>query len=1044
MDRSSPTVELDDSPRRRLFLVGEGLLALHGRTGRSMGTKNKAKTTLSALNPVLMHILRVGRERFQGILILRSRGGSSPPLHLRLIDGLLVDLETEGKPSLLSRALLASPQLRDKERRRFRKEEAAGQGDTGQLIIASGLLDEQEIARSILAGLDDELSQFLDMKTPEVIEAGDSDLVGGFLGCVDLNLPLEEALLRSAASRNRWDIARELPLLREVFGATSQAMELFRQAEHYPDEARILQTFDGQLDLAEVIEATKLDSWSTLSRCRDLLDAGYLQSTNPVQLFQFATEEEQRGHHEKAMRLFQHAEELGLDDFDLGHRLAQAFQRVGRTAEALGFYHRFAEKCVSQFRIEETIGVYQRILEINPNDLVIHERYLNLLARHGRGEEALRGGIELAQKLQQLGDESRAHSLLEKLIEHGEGCEELLRLYRDLSLKTADPEGAVTAARKLGELYLERQDFPLALEVYQGLFQQLQDDPEIRARLAELHFRTGHLEKAREHLEALQRRAGWESRQPSAEAIAFHRRLLEFGMEDATVTAWLAEAAQSQESRADSAHYLLRHRNLLSESGDLEGARQAALELCRLRPDDLEAVRAWSDLERRCGADHRAALALEEFATRAKENGMSVPESQWRDFLKELLSIQPLSQIGQALLLEAIGDQGEPALRDQLLLQSALTSLIRGDIEHSRTQLARLSSPPPLSPVLELCAGIFCLGGQEQKRPADSWFRRGAQQAAEQGDRSLLEDLIARLEVVAPDDAEAAKLRNTAERLKPVEGSGMSRSPKVVKSGIAGITEKLRGFKEGDSGTPQAVSTPSPPSPPSGGGIQSALARLKGLKGNPASPTTTATPPVASGTPASTASESPNPPIQVAPEGVPPAGSNAPDLPAPPSPTEAGGGVSAALARLKGLQSPAENRSVPEIGSPAQQSEVTTDQEDREPLPPPPAPQNAGGGVNAALARLKGLQTGNPTTASTTAPATPDSSISVSSPPLERTAKKVEPEPQDGRTAKRTSKKTSKKSAKTTTKKTTKKTAKKTTKKTAKKSTKSQKRAESG
>ena len=55
---------------------------------------------------------------------------------------------------------------------------------------------------------------------------------------------------------------------------------------------------------------------------------------------------------QKALRLFQHADELGLDDFDLGYRLAESLQKVGRTEEALSYYHAFAEKCVGQFRID--------------------------------------------------------------------------------------------------------------------------------------------------------------------------------------------------------------------------------------------------------------------------------------------------------------------------------------------------------------------------------------------------------------------------------------------------------------------------------------------------------------------------------------------------------------------------------------------------------------------------------------------------------------------------------------------------------------------
>lgn len=897
--------------------------------------------TQEILNPstpseVVNRLLRAGREQLDGILAIRPSEVEGPCVRLRLEAGLLTDLETEGEATLLGRALLASPSLRDRDRKRLRKEEAAGHGDAGAKAIEEGFLEEDEIARCIIEGLESEFARALVLPDAVVEIEADGPLRGGLLGCIELSLPIDEAILRAAQSGDRFDLARELPFLREIYYATPNAFEIFQLAEERADDVALLERFDGILDLAEVIEVGEFEPWLTIARVESFADQGFLAATNPVQLFQMGCEEERRENLPKALRLFLHAEELGLDDFDLGYRLAEVLQKVGRKDEALDHFHAFAEKCVGQFRIEDTIQAYAHILELDPDNLHIQEKYLTLLARYGRSDEALSSGVGLAKRLQEAGDEERARTLLEQLAEQADANEEVLRLYRDLCLATADPEGATRAAQRLGDLHIERSEYESALEVFQELFLQERENAQVRSRLAELHFRLGNTDKAAEHLDALDELSGWSPTHPSEDASHFYRKLLELGVEDSRVTAWLSQAAQGQESREDSAHYLQRHRDLLREAGDLEGARLAAAELQRLRPDDVDAARALAELERRCGRTAQAGVVLAELVTRLAESEAGPPSADWRALLEELIEVDPLSRIGRQHLLRAIDTAEEPEMRDRLALESAFLSLAAGRVDEARDHLGTLVPPPPLGPVLELCAGILARGGREGgESPADH-FRRGANQAVDGGDRSLLSDLADRLEAIAPDDDDLQKLRSAAERLRTPDGPAMGRAPQAMKSSVTGITEKLRGLKTGpkmESGGDTR----------GGGGVNAALAKLKGLQGGGAPPAPAADTPIAAPAPTAGVDEGPG------------------DLPAPPAPRAAGGGVNAALAKLKGLQgggaavpTPAAPEAAPAATADSSSGAGTHDAPGD--LPPPSAPAAAAGAVNAALARLKGLK----------------------------------------------------------------------------------------
>jgi len=912
----------------------------------------EAKISTAVPHARIAQLLRAARADRDALLELSDLTGGPPLLRLRVQGGRVVDLEARAPEdresgSLLSRILGECPALRERDLRRLRREAQSLERDLGSCILESGLLPPETISETILAGIDRAIAVAFDPAPLSLEELPEGPLQQGLLGCIELDLTMETALLRGARGAGRWDIARELPCLHEVCGATTTALEVFREPERFGGDATILEGFDGRLDLAEVIEASGLEPWATFDRTQDLLSRGYLQGTNPVQLFQLGCEEQRSGSWEKALRLFQHAEHCGLDDFDLGQHLAEVLAELGRTEEALRHYHSFAEKCIAQFRIEDTIAVHARILELEPGDLVVQERYISLLARYGRGDEAISSGLDLARALQESGEETRARALLEQLAEHADGNEEVLRLYRELCLGTADPEGAHLASRKLGQLYLEREDLEAALQIHRDLFAESPDDPVIRSQLVELHFRLGRRDSATEHLIALHEMTGWGARQPSESALEFHRRLLDLGVEDPSITAWLSEAARAQESQEDSAHYLQRHRDLLREAGDEDGARLAAAELVRLRPADTEAARTLSDLEWSCGHPERAGVVLEELVRRWAQQEEGPPAAERRPLLELALERSPASSLVRRALIALTDPTEERQLRNRLHLEVALIALATGDDEAARECVTSMVPPPPLAGVLDLCAGIRAEGGGAPTEDALEHFRRGGRHAGECGDQGLLRDLAARLESLSPDDESLEELRRARERAPaPTAPPALGRSPQVVKSSISGITQKLRGLKDGDG---SAAPTPS-------GGVGAALARLKSLQGaGPEVP--------AAGEPAGTEDTTAVTPGTLGGETPPADRGTSEPLPPPPPPKSTGEGVNAALAKLRGIKSgpeapgsaPAASGAAP-VDPPA--TESTGDAVGPAPLPPPPEPSAAGGGVKSALARLRSLQGG--------------------------------------------------------------------------------------
>ncbi|MEM7263623.1 MAG: hypothetical protein AAF488_16670, partial [Planctomycetota bacterium] len=751
--------------------------------------------------------------------------------------GRIVDLNCAGDESFLSCTLGASEALRDKDRKRARKHAQSNGGDYGEAILELGLLPDEEISERLLGGVQEQLAEILSLEQLTLeSQAGPLSEPFGVGRVLQINLSVDEMMIGAARLVDDWQlIADHLPALKDVYYATPQSFGYVQAHEEYPNEIAMVNVVDGERDLRDSIASSGIDPFVGLSTVQALHAEGALALINPVQLFQQGCDLSRAGDTERALRRLQRAEERGLDDFDLGFKLGELYETTDQVDRAIECYLAFAEKCATQFRIEDTIRACSRIIEIDPDNVAIQDRYLSLLAKYAKPEEAIGHGLRLARRFAENGRDSQARAALEQVLDGAEANEEVLRFYLDLCEKTGHDSGANQARRRLGDLFHQREELDKALELYQNLYVQGEATAEVRARLAEMHSLRGNLDAARDHLIALRRYDGWAPQKASPDALDFYRRLDAIENIDPAVPGWLVEEAKTRNHRDDLVSALRRSYERLVDTDQVKEALRAAEQLVELCPMDLEAARTAARMKRESGDRIGAAATLEKALESIDEE--SVDPELHRALLEELVQASPLSLRGRVALLSATQDVEDDPTRERLRIETGMLELLVGDTSAAIQRVSETSTDSNgLSLYFAYLAGRVCQLKGDQPAALEC-YHRCADAATLRKDKSLLGDVLLALEGLTPGDPEVERYREKFEHLEVIDDPGRSTERVVAGSPLQGITAKLKNVQSNDSTEP-TVEAVAPPAPSSSAGPLSAVARLKALKsGDSTAPT---------------------------------------------------------------------------------------------------------------------------------------------------------------------------------------------------------------
>jgi tetratricopeptide (TPR) repeat protein len=190
-----------------------------------------------------------------------------------------------------------------------------------------------------------------------------------------------------------------------------------------------------------------------------------------------------RGAYTAAVEVCYDAIEAAPTYLPLHLRLAEIFAQGARIEDAVAKYQMVADLYIVREEPRQAIGVYKQILRLQPMDVVVRSRLIDLLISTGEIDEALEQYLSLADAYQGL---AQADKALEK-------CAEAMRLVPRASNET---EWQVRLLRHMSDIHMRRADWQGAAELYEQIVTRVPDDERARLNLIDLYYKLGRIKEA--------------------------------------------------------------------------------------------------------------------------------------------------------------------------------------------------------------------------------------------------------------------------------------------------------------------------------------------------------------------------------------------------------------------------------------------------------------------------------------------------------------------------------------------------------------------
>jgi tetratricopeptide (TPR) repeat protein len=164
-------------------------------------------------------------------------------------------------------------------------------------------------------------------------------------------------------------------------------------------------------------------------------------------------------------------------------RLAEIFAQGSRIDDAVAKYQIVADLYLVREEPRQAIGIYKRMLRLQPMDVTVRSKLIGLLVSTGEIDQALEQYLSLADAYQTLAQPNKA---LEK-------CSEALRLVPRSSDET---EWRVRLLRYMSDVHIRRADWKNAAQLARQIISLAPGDERARLSLIDLYYKLGKVKEA--------------------------------------------------------------------------------------------------------------------------------------------------------------------------------------------------------------------------------------------------------------------------------------------------------------------------------------------------------------------------------------------------------------------------------------------------------------------------------------------------------------------------------------------------------------------
>ncbi|RME04948.1 MAG: DUF4388 domain-containing protein [Planctomycetota bacterium] len=518
--------------------------------------------------------------------------------YLYFKDGFIELVYVPGQEDFAATAFLKSGFLDEKQIHSLYLLQSKTHGSIAQLAWETKLLTEAEILDALSFQIQEEVSEIFIWKDVhcEFIEntppANYQDY--NFLS-QPVRLNASSLLMEAARVNDEWNrIKQAIPSMKDVYQVSPDSFHFFDENNPRTKFVReILSLVDGVRDVLEITQRAKMSKFDALDILKDLVQEEEILPLKHTELLELAKKAQQKGNLQKALRLYERAEELGADNYDLPDKIAKSYEALGKVRKAIEKYLDFAAKCCTKNDLDEAILTYYKVIRLDPNDLSTHEKLISLLLEENRKEEAVRQYKNLIAKYKKFDLEDKLLEAWKSVCLHSptpckEGFEELGQLYR----KKEDTVQAIIDFDEMATNFLLSERFEDAILCYQQILQLDEECIEARLQLASTYSQIGRADEAVEEYKkmaemlsrsgVIQNSTNWQF------LVTTYEKIVDLEPDNYTARKWLANAYLESNQPKKALQHLEDIRLIFQRKKQYDQVVEALQSLLQVLPENIQ------------------------------------------------------------------------------------------------------------------------------------------------------------------------------------------------------------------------------------------------------------------------------------------------------------------------------------------------------------------------------------------------------------------------------------------------------------------------
>ncbi|RME75420.1 MAG: DUF4388 domain-containing protein, partial [Planctomycetota bacterium] len=384
-------------------------------------------------------------------------------------------------------------------------------------------------------------------------------------------------LMEAARRKDEWGrIKGVIPSMKDVFRINQDSFHFFDESDPNTQFIReILSLVDGKKDVQEIINQARMSKFDGLMFLKDLAESGEISPLSGEELLRLGQYFQKKGNIRKALRLYERAEELGVDQYDLPDRIGKAYEAIGQIKKAINKYLDFAAKCCAQRELDDAILTYQKIIRIDPSDIATHENLVNLLLEENRKEEAVREYRVLIQKYEKYDAKDKLIEAWKVVAQNSPGVDrEAYDALAKLYLERGDTIQAIIDFDDLATNFLLEERYEEAVAVFRKILSIDEECIDARLQLASTLSRIGRTDEAVEEYkkmaEMLSKSGVIRNSQNWEFLITTYEKIVDLEPDNYLARRWLAEAYKEKGAIEKSIHHLQEITSIFKKRGNFQ------------------------------------------------------------------------------------------------------------------------------------------------------------------------------------------------------------------------------------------------------------------------------------------------------------------------------------------------------------------------------------------------------------------------------------------------------------------------------------------